>query len=263
MLSFKEMDDNLAVSHLDGTEIKRICSDGVYSFTYVGRAAALAVRDYATREEIPLVFTDVEKEELGGLVSLFRHTRIDALDPAASLYRVSVDSEGALFGEIEEIFSQDLTLSEILDSDIEEYARLSRDPEGLKYWGYDYREDNADADDAYFLSEMRRAREIGTAVSSALRLEDKFIGEAMLYAFDCQGGAEVGIRLLPEYRGMGLGGYALELLFELAEMMGVITLYATVFIENEPSVRLFSAYMDEVSRTENTVRFRLTAEEDE
>ena len=263
MLKFKSVDDNLATAEYGGKKIERIYSEDGYSFTYTDKDGALAVRDYAVREEIPLVYTDVPREALGELAGLYRHLVIDALDMDASVYRVAVQSECLLFGEIEEISSQQISLTEIYDGDAQEYARLSKDPEGLKYWGYDYRMDNPDPSDGYFLSEMRRERALGTALSSAIRLDGRFVGEVLLYGFDYEGGGEIAIRLLPEYRGKGLGGEALSLLLQLAEEMGLISLYAEAFCENEASVRLFSAYMDVYERTEDKVYFRLSAKEEE
>lgn len=263
MLSFKPIDDALAVAYVDGREIKRIFTDSGYSFSYTTKEDALAVRDYAVKEEVPLVYTDVPREALSELAGLFRHSRIDAISASGAFYRVAVESECDLFAEIDEITSGELSLTEIYDSDKEEYARLSRDLEGLRYWGYDYREDNSEPDAEYFLSEMRRERDMGAALSAAVRLRGRLVGEVLLYGFDYEGGAQIGVRLLPEYRGRGLGGVALELLFELAEAMGLISLYATVFVENEASVRLFSSYMDILRRTDDKIYFCLSAKEDE
>ena len=263
MISFKPIDEAFAVADFGGKQIKRIYSENGYSFTYAGEDGALAVRDYARKEEIPLVYSGVPKEALSELCGLFRHLKIDAEDISRESYRVAVESECALFGEIEEISSGEVSLTEIYDSDKEEYARLARDPEGLAYWGYNYREDNSAADADYFLREMRRERALGTALSLAVRKGGAFVGEVLLYGFDYEGGAEIAVRLLPEYRGMGLGGEALSLLFELAEAMGLVSLYAEVFTENLPSVRLFFSYMDILEKREGRIYFCLSAKEDE
>ena len=61
--------------------------DGIYSFPYPivvaeGANPALAaweIRAYVVRQEIPLVYTDVPREEIGRLVTMFRHANIERL----------------------------------------------------------------------------------------------------------------------------------------------------------------------------------------
>lgn len=43
------------------------------------------------------------------------------------------------------------------------------------------------------------------AVNFAVRLDGKLIGEAVLYRFDCRGGAELGCRIDKAYAGNGYG----------------------------------------------------------
>lgn len=262
MISFNPITEELAVCEFDGGQMKRIYSNGEYSFSVDSIRAAEAVREYAIKEEIPLVYTDVAPELLGELLSKFRHADIDAQDAARSLYRVRVKSEAQLLSELPAVECGGVELSPILREDIPEYFRLSTDMDTNKYWSYDYREDNAEADGEYFFLEQLRDFERGAAITLAVRAEGKFIGEAALYGFDLAGGANIALRLLPEWRSRGFGSLALEAVFTLAEDIGLISLYAEVNRENLPSLALFSSYMDKVGERGETVLFALYAEEE-
>ena len=88
------------------------------------------------------------------------------------------------------------------------------------------------------MSVAKNERAIGTAISFAILHGDEFVGEAALYAFDCRGGAEMAIRVLPEYQGKGYSGDALTALFEVCRRIGLIRLYAEAFAENKASIRV-------------------------
>jgi L-amino acid N-acyltransferase YncA len=51
--------------------------------------------------------------------------------------------------------------------------------------------------------------------------------------------AEVSVYLLPEYRGMGLGGRAVVFLEEVARSNGFHALIASICAENTGSIRMF------------------------
>ena len=122
MLKFTPKSDTLATAECEGQIIKRVYGKRGYSFSYVTKRCAQAVREYAKREEIPLVYTEVPKEELGELLSKFRHADIDAEDASATTYRVAVKSELALLDKIPTASCGEVSLGEILDGDICEYA---------------------------------------------------------------------------------------------------------------------------------------------
>lgn len=52
------------------------------------------------------------------------------------------------------------------------------------------------------------------------------------------GVAEVSVYVAPDYRGQGLGHTLLEALIRESEEGGIWTLQASIFLENEPSIRL-------------------------
>ena len=263
MLKFVPVNDKLAVAEYGGIAITRAYGESGYSFSYTTPEALSAVREYALKEEIPLVFFGVPKEELGGLLSNFLYADVTAEDKERTSYTVRVKSELDFLSEIPSAECLGVTLGEIEEADAAEYARLSRETVLSGLWGYDYREDTPDPEDSYFLSEARLDFERGAALSLAVRTEGSFIGEAVLYRFDLEGGAEIALRLLPEWRSRGLGSRALEALLSVAEDIGLSRLTAEVMLENAPSLALFSSFMDEVRRDSERVYFELIAEEDE
>lgn len=263
MLTFEPLSESLAVAKLDDEEIKRIYSDSGYSFSVRTLRACEAVREYTRREEIPLVLCDLPRELLGELLASYRHADVDALDSKRSVYRVAVKSEADLLSEVPSIEYQGVELSPIRREDIPDYYRLATDEKTNRYWSYDYREDNPKADGEYFFREQESDFARGAAITLAVRSEGDFIGEATLYGFDLAGGAYIAIRLLPEWCSKGFGSLALEALFNLAESIGLVKLFAEVNEENVPSLALFGVYMDEISREGGVVCFELSAEDEE
>ena len=253
--SYAEGGADAAISGAFGCLLVRIYENGEYIFSYpypliesADESGALEeIALYAKREGLPLVFFDVPRESLPILMTGFRHADIDAEDEYADTYRVTVKSECSLIKEAPEVTYGEVTLRELCDSDIEEYARICLDAENNKYWGYDFREDEPEADAEFFMSTAKNERAIGTAISFAVLHGGAFVGEAALYAFDCRGGAEMAIRILPEYQGRGLSGDILSALFEICREIGLVRLYAEVFTENSPSVACCSKCMERLS----------------
>ena len=65
------------------------------------------------------------------------------------------------------------------------------------------------------------------------------------------------MRILPEYRGKGLGSRALSLLIRLAKKVGLISLFAYVYSDNIPSVKITEKYMTRAAEDGNRVKFTL------
>lgn len=253
-----------ALAHSFGSIIIRVF-DGRYSFIYPVAVcenanpllAAAEVREYTVKEEIPLIYTDVPKDDLGGLLQMFRHANIDAADPDASSYTVTILTEAAVLSEIPEIeLGGDIILNEILPSDDADYARLCKDEETNRYWGYDYKADEPNPEDSYFRENVDREFARGVAMSFAIRRDRKFVGEAILYSFNCLGGCDCAIRILPEFRRLGIAGRVLDGLIEYAADIGIVEMQARVNVENKASYRLCSGRFEAESVIdENTVRF--------
>ena len=255
MDGYADSDIDVAISGAFGCLLVRICDGGEYLFSYPypltesadESGAVEEVALYALREGLPLVFVDVPRESLPILLVGFRHADVDAEDEHAETYRVTIKSECSLIKKAPEVTFGEVMLREISDCDKEPYARICLDAENNKYWGYDFREDEPDADAEYFMNVAKNERAIGTAISFAVLCGGAFVGEAALYAFDCRGGAEMAIRILPEYQGRGLSGDILMALCEICRRIGLVRLYAEVFSENKPSVSVCSKYMEVIS----------------
>ena len=263
--SFSDCSDGsleVAVSAAHGCMLLRIF-DGEYLFPYPvaltdtadAGSAADEIRLYAIKEEIPLVFIDVPSEELSELASLFLHTSIDAEDESRDSYTVRVNSELALIDDIPSESCGNLTLNALAGKDSALYFRLSTDGKTNEYWGYDYSDDAPNADGEYFLTVAYEEFARSTALSLAVRLEGKFVGEAIFYAFDLQGGAECAVRLLPEYQGKKIGTKAVDLMIKIACDIGLMRLYATVKNANLASIALFKKRMEIYETSEEKTRF--------
>ena len=247
-----------------GCVLIRIQDLGRYSFLYPYpfcenadvSAAVEFVAEYAMREDIPLVFCDVPCEEVGVFGSLgFRHFNLDAEDGECSGFRVEIKSECELADEVPTVTDGTVELSPLAEGDVSAYAEISRDLSSIRYWGYDYRKDAPNADDEYFFRTASRDFLAGYSLTEGIRLGGKLIGEAQLYAFDRRGAAEFAIRILPEYRGRGLGSRALDLLFEVAARVGLTSLRCDVMKENEPSLALIGKKMERVAESSGVVKF--------
>ncbi len=263
MAGYSDSEAEIAISGAFGCLLVRIYDGGEYLFSYpysltesADEAGAVEeVAFYALREGLPLIFVDVPRESLPVLLMGFRHADVDAEDEHADTYRVTVKSECSLIKKAPEVTCGAVTLRELCDEDKEPYARICLDAENNKYWGYDFRDDEPDADADYFMNVAKCERELGTAISFAVLHGGVFVGEASLYAFDCRGGAETAIRILPEYQGRGLSGDILTGLFEACREIGLVRLYAEVYAENKPSVAFCSKYMERLSDENGRVVF--------
>ena len=214
---------------------------------------------YAVKEEIPLAFCGVPREELSTLCR-FSHITADAEDSEQKSYRVRIESELSLARDIPRATVGSVTLTAMRRSDKKKYYELCTDEERNEFWGYDYREDEPNPSVSYFYDVAERERAFGTALSLAIRCGGKFIGEASLYAFDLRAGAEVSFRLFKNKWGHGLGRMTLEALFEIAEALSLNRLYATVDRRNTRSVRLLSDYMDKEREENGLLHFVMKAE---
>ncbi len=223
--------------------------------------AVEAVCEYAVTEETGLTFVGISPELLGDIVRCFNYSEVCCEDACRSSFTVRIKSEADRLTEVFSLTEGDIELSELTEEDIPEYARLCRDEGCLEFWGYDYRGEAADADDGYFYKMQSAEFYRGTSVTFGARFDGRLIGEGSFYAFDYKGGAEIAFRLLPEYRGRGLGRALLEALLCAAEQLSLTAVYATVNKHNKPSVGLLSDYMDKESERDGILHFVLLAQE--
>lgn len=260
----EDEDVEFALSWFSGCLLVRIFDMGRYLFVFpyeICRSAETelaigAVSEYAMREEIPLIFTDVPAESLSVFAG-FRHMDVDAEDEEGRAYRVRIKTECELLSEIPETTRGRVALNAICEEDIEDYARLCRDKSINKYWGYDYTEDESVPADAYFYDNASLEFARGVSVCMAIRFNGAFCGESVIYAFDGRGGAEFAIRLLPEYHGRGLGTESVMATVEAAKSMGLTVLYSKIFSENLPSVAMLKRVTDKWTESDGTHTFTI------
>ena len=251
-----------AVTVYESCLLVRIFDMGRYLFVYPcelseaadARAAIDAVREYAMREEIPLVFVDTPGYALSEF-SGYRHMDIDADDPDSAVYRVRIKTECELISEIPEVKGERVELSALREADVPLYAELCKNKNVNKYWGYDYSEDVKEPRDEYFFETANADFARGVAVTMAVRADGEFVGEAVIYAFDGKGGAEFAVRLLPHFRGQGLGREAVIVAMEAARQIGLVRLYAKIMKENTASITMFRKITDDYSEDENHLIF--------
>ncbi len=257
-------DVEYAVTASDGCVLIRVFDMGRYVFLYPyavssdadEAAAIIKINEYAVREEIPLVFSDVPRAALSELL-IFRHMDIDAEDSEGESFSVKIKTECMLLDKIPQLDAGRVKLDAITEADIPLYAELSRSQNVNKYWGYDYSDDVAEPGDEYFFEESARDFYFGVAMSLAIRCGDEFCGEAVIYAFDGMGGAEFAIRLLPIAQGRGLGRCTVEALCELARKIGLVRLYSVIMKENERSVAMLDHFAFEKQDMGSSYRYSL------
>ncbi len=246
-------EEGIEVAHTTshGCLLVRIFDAGRYSFVYPIdiredadiESTLTEIANYARRELIPLYFTDAPREELDRVGRVFPHIEARAYDEDEDSFVISIMSECDMLSDVPTFTHGDILLSQIDTSEIAEYARLCRDDEVNRYWGYDYKGDETDVTDEYFLRVTEAEFSAGVALALAVRERDgenkgKFLGEGVLFDFDYRGSAMVAIRLLPEYQGRGIGTRALEALIALAKDIGIKTLNSKVLLANTRSVKM-------------------------
>ena len=160
-------------------------------------------------------------------------------------YRVQTVTELQALEQIPVLSSPRLTLDAISTGDIPAYNQLCLDDGRNRWWGYDYKKDlKGPLKENWFYRVARSDFKNRLAINFAIRLEGQFIGEAVLYRFDCRGGAELGCRILPAFAGQGYGAEAFARVadWSLYEL-GLSVLRAKCYRENRASHRMLSACM--------------------
>ncbi len=183
--------------------------------------------------------------------------------PTALCGKVRLDVGTELDGlrRVPTLKTERLTLTPLRQGDREAYNALCLDDARNRWWGYDYRDDLGDAPltEDYFLSVAKADFAARHAVNFAVRLEGAFIGEAVLYRPDFQGGFELGCRIAPAYAGHGYGTEAFAAAADWALYhLGAARVVARCFKENEASRRMLAASMRPSGEDETSFYFEKT-----
>lgn len=219
--------------------------------------AADEVRRYAIREEIPITFIDVTSDELPLVCEPFRFCESIPMDDEGEIFAVKPLTEIGKIAELPTLSGTKATLTPIYESDIADFARLSRDENTNRHFGYNYKEDYADATDGHFYDVMKYEEDVGLAACFAIRCDGEFAGEASLFGFDYLGGASVAIRLLPEFYGRGLGSEAMSLMLDFARNIDIKSVETPIKKANASSIRMTEKYMKYIRDEDDAAIFRI------
>ena len=200
--------------------------------------ACITLAEYSMRELIPLIITDVPRDELEFLCSVFPHIDAYTYEEDDDTFYVKVNNECDMLDHVPCFELDGITLDEITDDDKDKYAELCRDREINKYWGYDADSDNPDGKAEFYLEVAERELRDGVAMALAIRENGEFVGEATIYGFDYRGGASIAVRVLKSCHSRGIGSRATCALIELAKEMGLDKLNAEILNENENSIKM-------------------------
>ena len=168
--------------------------------------------------------------------------------PACLAPKYCFEAQNELFRyahTIPELKTERLTLSAITEADLPAYNALVLDGDRNRWWGYDDVGGlGGPVTQTSFLDVARRDFEARQAVNFAVRLDGQLIGEAVLYRFDCRGGAELGCRIDAAHAGHGYGTEA----FAAVADWGLYQLHlnrvvAKCYKENQASYKMLSSCM--------------------
>lgn len=136
-----------------------------------------------------------------------------------------------------ELETERLILKEVADEDEREFARLARDDELNRYWGYNWHDDAADdAPDSWFLEDIRNDFRKKNELPLGVYFDGALVGEVVLYHFGYAAEAEIGMRILPERQGRGFAREALLGLMEYGFCkLGLERIEAKCYKENVAS----------------------------
>ena len=220
--------------------------------------ACVNLAAYSRRELIPLIITDVPRDEIDFLCSIFPHIDAYTYEDDDDTFYIKVNNECDMLEGIPSTELDGITLDALSDIDKDGYAELCRDRDLNKYWGYDADEDNPDGDADFYLDVARRELQDGVAIALAIRIGGEFVGEATIYDFDYIGSAAIAVRVLPACHSRGIGSGATRALIKLAKQIGLKSLRTEILEENKSSIKMTSKCMDVVKYENGKVYFALS-----
>lgn len=159
--------------------------------------------------------------------------------------------------QIPELKTERLTLSALTEADIPAYNALVLDGDRNRWWGYDDVGGlGGPVEERSFFEVAQRDFENQQAVNFAVRLDGKLIGEAVLYRFDCRGGAELGCRIDKAYAGHGYGTEAFAAVADWGlYRVHLSKVVAKCFKENQASYKMLSSCMRKAGEDETFFYF--------
>lgn len=177
-------------------------------------------------------------------------------------YLVKINSPLYSLTETPTIDENGIVLSEIKEADKQAYRNLCTDKENNRLWGYDYETDSSitgEINDDTFYDVVKFDRLIGEGISFAIReksVDNRLIGEVIIYNFTYNGSAEIGVRVEKESQGKGIGTKAFKLGADFAENVLKVKIKAKCYKENvESKETILSCGFNQVSEDEEFYYF--------
>ncbi len=217
--------------------------------------AYLDIFEYAKREELQILFHEVPRVHFSLLLGLARHIDVDAEGLSGDSFFVRVKTECELLDEIPEQKNGEFVLRALAYDDAHLYAELCKNEAVNANFGYSPTDEHPNASDEELVELALGEFERAASVPLALEYNGSFIGDAVFYAFDGMGGAEIAMRILTAYQGRGIGSSFLEEIFNYAQSIGLLRVYSYVKKENKASVAMCSKFMKKVENDGERIRF--------
>ena len=155
-----------------------------------------------------------------------------------------------------------MVIKEIDDFSAIAFYKLEYDEDRNKYWGYSWREHySGEPTPEYFMKGIREDFRNKEEMPFGIFYEDRLAGEVVLHNFGYRNDCEIGVRLLPEYEGMGLAKESLLTLMHYAFFeLDIEKVTAKCYKQNERSKKtLLSAGMKYTGEDETFYYFEKTA----
>ena len=161
----------------------------------------------------------------------------------ADKYNLAIHRSFDALSQYPEISSLRLVLKKIGDEDAAAFARLAKDTQLNRYWGYDWREYAPEnVEDIWFLEDIRRDFKLKNELPLGIYFEGGLVGEVVLHNFGYRAEAEIGMRVLPEWQGRGFAREALIALMEYGFVkLNLERIEAKCFRENAVSAYTLKA----------------------
>lgn len=234
--------------------VEKALRDYPGAYPAVAQAFALSFADGSVR----YINREDDSGDLGLRKSKLNYLPVEILDKYNLAVKRSIDG----LSKLPEIQSERVLLTAVKNDDEEDYARLAKDGEINRFWGYDWRDDTRGKDvrDAWFLNSARKDFRKKEEMPLGIYVNEKLAGEVILYNFGYANEAEIGIRLLPAFRGMG---YAKESLIAYMRYgfskLGLEKIEAKCYKENAASEKaLLSAGMRRIGEDDDFYYFYKT-----
>lgn len=221
-------------------------------------AAFRDIAEYCKLEAIPECIVGIPEEDLDLALAGVKHKEL--FEEEGGTFFLKILTECMLAEELPELMYDDIYLGEFAVCYAEKYEKLVTDRHLNRFFGYNLTEDVKSGRGEDFILEARREFDSSEAMTFAVTvlsrdMENVFIGEGTIYAFDGRGGASVAFRILPEWQGKGYGKKTLKALLEIAENISLERVYAEAAFENIPSLALLRSTGAPEERLEGKSRF--------